>query len=267
MIKPFEKEFLYYGKRMRPYYKVWGIAVSEDGKTVLRHYEKDFGSSILPQRPAKRLSVQTDKNGECYVNTQDKGRLYVAVMVAACFCPPCPAPQQDYELCHKDGNQSNCHYKNLEWRKKTPIPKVTIHTTAQSVKLSNGLTVHRNGTVYDKKQKLPLENSIYDPDTDLFWSIQPKVSYYRPNKWKKEERLKAIMDDLMAAAGYVAEEKYQFQNPVILHLDGNWLNFDSSNLEWCDASDPRYTNYVKKLADDMKAWNIANNKDFPNCYK
>lgn len=267
MIQPFQKEFQYYGKRMRPYYKVWGIAVSEDGKTVLRHYEKDFGSSILPQRPAKRLSVQTDKNGECYVSTQDKGRLYVAVMVAACFCPPCPAPQQDYELCHKDGNKTNCHYTNLEWRKKVPTPKVTIHTTAQSVKLSNGLTVHRNGTVYDKKQKLPVEISIYDPDTDLFWSIQPKVSYYRANKWKKEERHKAMMDDLMASAGYVADEKYQFSSPVILHLDGNWLNFDSSNLEWCDASDQRYIDYIKKRTEDMKAWNIANNKDFPDCYK
>lgn len=31
------KKILDYGKRMRPYYRVWGIAVSEDGKTVIRH--------------------------------------------------------------------------------------------------------------------------------------------------------------------------------------------------------------------------------------
>ena len=264
MIHPFSKEFRYYGKRMRPYYKVWGIAVSEDGKTVLRHYENDFDSSIIPQRPAKRLTVQTDKSGDSYVSTQDHGRLYVAVMVAICFCPPCPAPQHDYELCHKDGNLSNCHYTNLEWR---PATKVTIHSTSKSVKLPNGLIVHRDGTVSDKNQKIPMEISIYDPDTDLLWAIQPRVSYYRPNRWKREERQRAILDELMAASGYVAGERYQFPNPVILHIDQNWLNFDSSNLEWCDASDQRYIDYVKKQAEDMRAWNITNNRDFPDCYK
>lgn len=267
MIQPFSKEFQYYGKRMRPYYRVWGIAVSEDGKTVIRHYEKDFGSSILPQRPAKRLTIQTDKAGNCYVSTLDNGRLYVAVMVAACFCPPCPAPQQEYELCHKDGNLSNCHYINLEWRKKAPTPKVTIHTTANKIKLANGLTIHKNGSVYDKKDKLTMSISHFDSDTGLEWSHTPKVTYYRPNKWKRMDRQTALMDNLMATAGYVEGEKQDFANPRILHKDYDWLNFDSSNLEWCDASDQRYLNYVKKQAEDMKAWNIANNQDFPDCYK
>ena len=267
MRNPFQKEFDYYGKRMRPFYKLWGFAVSEDGRTILRYYKNDFGSDIIAKRPPTRLTVKTDTTGELYVRTQDHGKLPIDVMVAAAFCLPCPSPSILFELIHKDGNLSNCHYTNLEWRKKTPAPKVTIHSTAKSVKLPNGLTVHRDGTVSDKNQKIPMEISIYDPDTDLLWAIQPRVSYYRPNRWKREERQRAALDGLMAASGYVAGERYQFSNPVILHIDQNWLNFDSSNLEWCDASDQRYIDYVKKQAEDMRAWNITNNRDFPDCYK
>lgn len=266
MRQVFQKEFNYYGKRMRPYFRVRGLAVSEDGKTVLRQYDKDFGSSIISARSSARLTVQTDENGIAYVNTKDHGKLMVAGMVAVCFCPPCPHPCNEYELVHKDGNLSNCHYLNLEWKSKSTVPKVTLHTTDKSIKLSNGLIVHNDGIIYDKKQKLKQEISQYDSDTNLFWSIGPRVTYYRKNRWGREERQRATLDELMAAAGYVAGERYQFQNPVILHIDKNWLNVNTSNLEWCDASDQRYVDYRKKRIEDMNTWNKANNKDFPDCY-
>ena len=56
-----------------------------------------------------------------------------------------------------------------------------------------------------------------------------------------------FVDDLMNAAGYVGGEKYDLANPVILHKDYNPTNFDSSNLEWVDAIDPRYIEYQKKV--------------------
>ena len=31
-----------------------------------------------------------------------------------------------------------------------------------------------------------------------------------------------------------------FYNPVVLHFDGNVLNFDKGNLVWVDESDKRY---------------------------
>ena len=267
MIQPFQKEFQYYGKRMRPYYRVWGIAVSEDGKTVLRHYESDFGSGITTKRPPAKLKVQTDKDGRCFVRTQDHGKIMIDIMVAAAFCPPCPSPTIQYELVHKDGDLSNCHYKNLEWQKIQPVVQVTPHTTAKSIKLTNGLRIHKDGSVYDGKQKLNYQTSIYDRDTDLFWSIKPQVRFSRQNQWGRIVDKTASIDSLMAAAGYVRGDKNQFTNPQILHKDNDWLNFDSSNLEWCDTSDPRYINYAQKQSEDMKAWNIANNKDFPDCYK
>lgn len=267
MRSPFTKEFDYYGKRMRPYFKLWGFAVSEDGKTVLRHYENDFGSGIIAKRPPSRLTVQTDKDGRCFVRTQDHGVIMVDVMVAAAFCQPCPSPNSMFELVHKDGAQSNCHYKNLEWQRKQSVPQSTLHTTKNKVKLTNGLTVHKDGSVFDGIQELNHQICIFDSDTNLFFAIQPIVRYRRPNQWNRIVELKTNIDSLMAGAGYVGGEKYDFTNPRILHKDYDWLNFDSTNLEWCDASDQRYLDYAQKQTEDMKEWNIANNKDFPDCYK
>lgn len=260
----FQKEFEYYGKRMRPYFRIWGLAVSEDGKTVIRHYENDFESSIISKRPPTRLTIQIDTNGRAYVNTRDHGKLMVAMMVAVCFCPPCPGP--DYELIHKDGNISNCHYQNLEWSKKQPVQQETLHSTIKSIKLSNGLTIHRDGSVYDIKEKLSMSISHYDSDTGLEWSHTPKVNYFRPNRWKRMERKTSDMDALMAEAGYVAGVRSDFTNPRILHKDNDWLNFNSDNLEWCDQADPRYKDYIRKQTEDMNAWNKANNKDFPDSF-
>ena len=262
----FQKEFEYYGKRMRPYFRIWGLAVSEDGKTIIRHYENDFGSSIISKRPPTRLTIQTDTNGRAYVSTRDHGKLMVDSMVAVCFCPPCPNPSDEYELVHKDGNKWNCHYQNLEWKRKSQQPQLTLHTTTKSIKLTNGLTVHNDGTVYDKRQKLTHAISLYDSDTNLEWAIQPCVRYYRPNRWGKEERKIQTIDALMDAAGYVNGDKYQYPNPRILHKDNDWLNFDSSNLEWVDVSDKRFMDYMKKQTEDMNKWNKANNKNFPDSF-
>lgn len=256
------KEFNYYGKRMRSYYRIPGLSVSEDGKTVLRQYEKDFSLSYLPQRPPRKLTIQKDTNGYSYVNTRDYGSLMIDELVATCFCPP--RPGLDYELVHKDGNLGNSHYQNLEWRKKQPVQQSTQHTTAKSIKLPNGLTVHSDGTVYDKKDKLTMSISHFDSDTGLEWSHTPKVNYFRPNRWKRSEKHTADMDALMAAAGYVSGERSDFANPKILHKDNDWLNFHSDNLEWCDQADPLYSNYIRRQTEDMNAWNKANNKDFPD---
>lgn len=260
------KEFNYFGKRMRPFYRIWGLAISDDGKTVLRYYQNDIDSSGIPKRPPKKLSLQTDEDGRIYINTRDHGKLIVANMVAACFCPPCPNPSSEYELIHRDGNPLNCHYMNLEWEKRPQAPKTTLHTLKDYIKLPNGLTVHKDGSVYDKGEKLITVISLYDSDTNLEWAIQPRVRYYRLNKWRKEERLTETLDSLMCLAGYINGDKYQFANPRILHRDYDWLNFDSSNLEYCDATDQRYIEYSHKQAEDMNEWNKANNKDFPDCF-
>ncbi len=261
-----KREFQYYGKRMRPYYKVRGLSVSEDGKTVLRSYDKDQSSSGLSKRPPKRLTVQTDKDGNSFVATRDYGKLMVDVMVATCYCPPCPHPQSDYELVHKDGNPSNCHFQNLEWRKKQMASQTTPHTTANSKKIANGLTIHKDGTVYDGREKLSLSISHYDPDIDLELSHEPKIEYFRQNRWNQRERKKEDMDNLMSQAGYVDGERADYKNPRVLHKDEDWLNFKSDNLEWCDKDDPHYQKYLTKKIADMNQWNQDNNKDFPDIF-
>ena len=67
----------------------------------------------------------------------------------------------------------------------------------------------------------------------------------------------------MAAAGYVDGNKLQFKNPVILHKDGDYMNCKSSNLEWCEKTDPRYIDYYNKMADTMNALGRERNKYWP----
>lgn len=130
--------------------------------------------------------------------------------------------------------------------------------------MRNGLCVHKDGKIFDGGQELSHENSLYDSDTDLFRAIETVVTYDSRNNWGTNVRRRTPVDALMSAAGCVAGDRYQLQDPVILHLDENWLNFDSSNLEWCEKSDPRYISYIKKRKEDMNSWNKANNKDFPD---
>ena len=63
----------------------------------------------------------------------------------------------------------------------------------------------------------------------------------------------------MAITGYVSGERYILGNPRVLHKDYDPMNFDSNNLEWVEAIDPRYIEYQKKVDEWKHQRNIELN--------
>ena len=124
----------------------------------------------------------------------------------------------------------------------------------EEMKLNNGLTVTKSGKVYKGKSVCEVGNCIGDGDLDMRVPIEPFVEYeVHHRQWKRYEWKRIDVDRLMEIAGYVNGNKEQFGNPVILHKDNDWLNFNSENLEWTDRSDPRYREYHNRKVDDMNA--------------
>ena len=222
------------GKRCR-YYKDGYVWVSEDGTEVA--IKSKNGSW-------KYLSIKTDGNGEKYVQT-DYQIIYVKKAVFICFCY-CDDPNKT-QIWYKDGNPANLYYKNLIARE----PR-TYHTTAATFDLINGLNITSGGEVYNNGVKIPISDCIGDADTDLVRCILPRVS----NPKGREDLL---VDDLMSAAGYVAGEKYSLKSPVILHKDNDPTNFHKDNLEWVEATDPRYIEYQEKVKEWKHQRNIELN--------
>ena len=218
------------GKRCR-YYKDGYVWVSEDGTEVA--IKSKNGSW-------KYLSIKTDGNGEKYVQT-DYQIIYVKKAVFICFCY-CDDPNKT-QIWYKDGNPANLYYKNLIARE----PR-TYHTTAATFDLINGLNITSGGEVYNNGVKIPISDCIGDADTDLVRCILPRVS-------NPKGRGDLLVDDLMSAAGYVAGEKYSLKSPVILHKDNDPTNFHKDNLEWVEATDPRYIEYQEKV----KEWEHQRN--------
>lgn len=86
------------------------------------------------------------------------------------------------------------------------------------------------------------------PDLDwTFFYREPWITYNQKNRYGgySSDRIDAIK--LFADFDLIQGSKENFNNPVVLHLDYNYLNFKPENLEWCDASDQRYINFQKNL--------------------
>ena len=242
-------EVMINGKRCRRYNiaKLW---VSEDGKYAAVDSIMKTGFSDVPYR--RNVKIHLDSNNERYVRIKIRNKfydIYIKDAVYTCFCPPAPNDGSRYVVQYKDGDSANLHYKNLELKQ---LQLVTRHTSASSVKLSNGLKITSKGEVFYGKNKEYISDCVGDADTDLMRCIDPYVS-------NPEGRGKLWMDDLMAIAGYVSGERYSLGNPRVLHKDYNPTNFDCSNLEWVESTDTRYIEYQKKVEEWKHQRNIELN--------
>lgn len=234
------------GVRIRKHFAT-STKISEDGLFVEKEFiDHDDGNKLKTYNP----KIKVDNNGLRYIVNGKIGTVYIQDLVADCFCAPKPDDGNYYVLVHKDGNLQNDHYKNLEWRLATTVYPTTTATTAGKVKLTDGLEVRKNGTIYQKGKKLTVGTVIGNGDIDMIVPIEPFVEYERKNSWSRYERKRISVDKLMDIAGYVNENKKRFEHPVILHRDNDWLNFDSDNLEWTDYNDPRYKEYYNRTVDE-----------------
>ena len=222
------------GKRCR-YYTNGYIWVSEDGTVVAIKQKSGYW---------KYFDIKTDGNGEKFVNTGYM-TIYIKKAVFTCFCY-CDDPNKT-QIWYRDGNPANLYYKNLVARE----PQ-SFHTTAPTFELRNGLTITKEGKVFYGGQEEFISDCVGDADTELLCCVAPYIS-------NPEGRGKLWMDDLMAESGYVSGERYSLGNPRVLHKDYNPTNFDSSNLEWVESTDPRYLEYHKKVEECKHQRNIELN--------
>ena len=236
----------------RLYYYL-GVYVSSDGKTI---YKLD------PATGSKQYyAIKQKPNGAPFIE-ENGNTFYVNYLVAVCY-KPAPKDGKKYVIAHLDGNLSNCDVSNLEWRLpqqtlviQKPQSKPYRLNTYQECKFGN-LTINKNGEVYDGKNLLNQDDSMYDCDTDLFVCIGPFVCV---------NGKRHCLDDLVKSARFVEGTKDDKKHPAILHKDHDKDNYASSNLEWVEEDSLEYIAYQKDKNAQIRKRNVELNpgKAFPD---
>ena len=186
--------------------------------------------------------ILTDDDGK-YVYNVYGHRISIARAVITCFCPPPPDTLTGkIRIKHKDGNKLNCDKSNLMWEEYhyqyNPNPTKTIAWNGHL------LTIHRDGRIFEGVNEKYISDCMGDADTDLMVCITPHIALPKRDHWSPE---RVFVDELMKIAGYVQGDDAVLMNPVILHKDLDWMNFDTSNLEWVESSDQRYHDYLTAI--------------------
>lgn len=133
-------------------------------------------------------------------------------------------------------------------REKALTRKTDPKTGLTKVKLGGreDIWAFADGTVrVGEDDVLQVYEDWFDDDMGLWWEGEPYVLI-------GDSEHRYYLDKLMQAVGFVQGDKDSLQNPVVLHRDNNFRNFESCNLEWVEANDPRYTAYSKKKYSDRR---------------
>lgn len=191
-----EKKF--YNVTCRPYFRIPGLYVGENGWSIYRYYKNDIGS-ILPERPPKRMRIQTDRNGNSYIGTRDHGKLRVDELVLKCFKGE---PQYWGRPFHIDGNPANCHKNNLKWISMSEYNAI-YHADEDWKELfgeEDDVWVNvATGEVKQYGKILTIQNRLYDPDTDQMFSINNSVTVTLKNRYENYESRRFHVAELIAS--------------------------------------------------------------------
>lgn len=239
--KYYKREFL------REHYETKTF-ISNDGL----HVERDYYDKESNQLKTYQPTICEDKYGRRYIYLKNYGELKIAELVISCYCAPKPKDGKVYEIEHIDGDLSNDHRNNLRWVEATPDyiaqKSVLLDNILFSRKMerykSLKIKVLKDGTILQGKTILQPHYHFYDSDLDwhYHWS-HSKVYYTYQNSYGRREEGSIYTDNLMDDFGFVSGDKTQFVKPVVLHINNDFLDFSPGNLEWCDATDPRYILY------------------------
>lgn len=234
---------LYNRKYLRKHFAT-GIYVSDDGE----YAEKDiYAKTIVYQ-------IFRDECGRAYIyDSYLKRRLYLDSLTLTCFrCLP-PQDGKTYFPYHKDGNMKNAHISNLEWREETADTIAAYEKLEKESWYKNRrISVTNKGIIRQGTHDLSLDYSRYDSDVDWTYHYpRPWINYEEKNRWGETVRCEIYADKIFEDLGLVKGDKSKFSNPVIIHLNNDFLDYSPDNLEWCDRYDPQFMEFEKIRHDEV----------------
>lgn len=241
--------------------------ISNDGLHVERDYFDKDSNQIKTYNP----TIYEDFVSRRFIELNNYGKILIAELVISCYCAPKPNDGKEYEIEHIDGDLSNDHRSNLRWVEATPAflaqQNTIMNNNLKSNKMSNykslKIKVQKDGTITQNKQVLNPYYHFYDSDLDwhYHWGTA-KIDYTIKNTYNRYERQSISADMVMDDFGFVRGNKTQFQNPVVLHTNNDFLDFAPGNLEWCESTDPRYIAYRQITHDRCMADDRKTNRKF-----
>lgn len=245
------------------------IYVSNDGK----HAERDI-TLKTGEDSVMAYDIYHDECGRAWIHDKYKGNLFLDRLVLTCFRGREPQDGKVYYPHHKDGNMKNSHISNLEWREETPsIIEAYRKLEIEAWYKNRKIRVLKDGSITQKGSKLHFIDVI--PDSDMGWI------YHRPYHWVRYEDVKNIwgrnetktrhVNEIFEELGLINGDKTKFSHPVILHLNNDYEDYNTGNLEWCDSSDPRYIEFDRVRHDavmekDRKSNHPVNERDWNTIY-
>ena len=204
------------------------LQVREDGMAVRRVKSSDRSLQKSPK--FYNYTIKKDAFGRAYIKKRTNGVdqvLFVDELVALSFCPQksgCPY------IAHKDFDIENNHYINLEWVNSNDYFS-KYHQNRIKVEYGETFAWWKNnwyiseighllieGWLYDEKS---INTNIDDYDVGFRRAIHAFVPYNDEERIFIEEGVKTVWDK------------------VILHKDGNYGNWQESNIEAIDSNDPQ----------------------------
>lgn len=235
---------------MRQYYANQ-CYISIDGEHVERDYMNKETGNIETYYP----SIYQDCNTyERYVEI-NKVRVNIAEMVLTCYGGAKPRHDVSYIVHHKDGEFCNDNLRNLEWIEDTAANRAMIKAEIEAYHQQKKMKWYKRMKIKAKKTGEIKQNGyelspyyhFFDADIDWFVYLDVvRVKYTFKNRYGNYSSDTLYIEDILDDFGFIKGDKKQFSNPAVLHIDNDFLNFHTDNLEWCDATDPRYIDYDEK---------------------
>lgn len=230
------------------------LQVREDGNAVqaIKSSPKCSGET---QR-YYNYAIKQDVFGRSYIKRKPNGVdqiLYVDELVAICFCPQ---KSECSYIAHLDFDIANNHYTNLEWVSRDDY-YFKYHQNRVKVEYGETFAWWKNNWYISEIGHLLIDGWLYGdkyiytnmPDSDVGFrrATHAFVPYDDDVYIHIEDGVKAVW------------------NKVIVHKDGDYGNWQESNLNAIDCSAPEAQDYEKLWADWKRKEDIRLFKErYPN---
>lgn len=235
--------------------------LKDEWRVLKMHVEleiKGDGSAIRSRKtPTNRnhsityynYKIKNDIFGRRYIKVCPNGKnttLFVDELVATCFCNP--NPKLEY-IAHKDGDIANDCFDNLEW----------VDWDTYLYKYHRNKTRQQNGEIFawwmkdfyiSEKGHLLVDDWVYDSDYYLTGIYDSDLDLRRAVRayiaWNDDERI------------FIEDGVKGVWNKVILHIDGDYGNWQESNLKPVDVDSPE----ACQIDESWKKWRLKENRRF-----